>query len=303
MIVREATLDDVQDIVFVYLTNPDRPFDQPVEHLSIAERYSYGGPWMGVETCAIHLNNMLAWGYTPLVVEEEATVIAETEFYIGPDVPPLGRTLDISVLYVHTEWQRRGAGSLLMEAMIDRARGAGCDQITVNTGTGSQGFYRRFGFGHALDLQVIQCSVAALNGHSACEPCAPRAFEAQPEGTLWIGRFLSPAQKWREIVDQIERRDAILPRDAGRPVAVGMTSAVKGFTGFLVPGWGNPARAQVHCWAERPTREMVSSLLAEARHAGYSEAHLLCHPEVAEMVADVCGAQPAEAWPVWARKV
>jgi ribosomal protein S18 acetylase RimI-like enzyme len=303
MIVREATLDDVQDIVSVYLTNPDRPFDQPVEQLSIAERYSYGGPWMSVEPCAIHVNNMLAWGCTPLVVEEGSRVIAETEFYIGPDVPPLGRTLDISVLYVHTEWQRRGAGSLLMEAMIDRARGAGCDQITVNTGTGSQGFYRRFGFGHALDLQVIQFSVAALNGHSACEPCAPRAFEAQPEGTLWIGRFLSPAQKWREIVDQIERRDAILPRDAGRPAAIGISSTGKGFTGFLIPGWGNPARAQVYCWAKRPTREMVSSLLAEARHAGYSEAHLLCHAEVTEMVADVCGAEPAEMWPVWARKL
>lgn len=303
MIVREAMLDDVQDIVSVYLTNPDRPFDQPVERLSIAERYSYGGPWMSVETCAIHLNSMLAWGHTPLVVQEGSRVIAETEFYIGPDVPPLGRTLDISVLYVHTEWQRRGAGSLLMEAMIDRARGTGCDQITVNTGTESQGFYRRFGFGHALDLQVIRCDVATTNAFPDCEPYVPRAFEAQPEGALWIGRFLSPTQKWREIVDQIERRGAILPRDAGRPVAVGMTSAVKGFTGFLVPGWGNPARAQVYCWAEQVTEEMISVLLAWARHAGYGEAHLLCHPEVAEIVTESCGIEPVEPWPVWARRM
>jgi GNAT superfamily N-acetyltransferase len=303
MIVREATLDDVQDIVSVYLTNPDRPFDQPVKHLSIAERYSYGGPWMSVETCAIHLNNVLAWGHTPLVVEEGSRVVAETEFYIGRDVPPFGRTLDISVLYVHAEWQRRSAGSLLMEAMIDRARMAGCDRITVNTGPESQGFYRRFGFAHALDLQVIRCDVAPMNSPSVCELYVPRAFEAQPGGALWIGRFLSPAQKWREIVDAFERREAILPQDAGRPAPVGISSTGKGFTGFLIPGWGNPARARVHCWAERPTREMVSSLLAEARRAGYSEAHLLCHPEVVEMVADVCGAQPAEAWPVWARKV
>jgi GNAT superfamily N-acetyltransferase len=302
MIVREATLDDVQDIVSVYLTNPDRPFDRPVERLSIAERYSYGGPWMSVETCAIHLNNMLAWGHTPLVVEEGSRVIAETEFYVGPDVPPLGRTLDISVLYVHTEWQRRGAGSLLMEAMIDRARGAGCDQITVNTGTESQGFYRRFGFGHALDLQAIRCDIPSGTDRCTCEPYMPRAFQAQPEGTLWIGRFLSPTQKWREIVDKIERRDAILPRDAGRPAAVGMTSAVQGFTGFLVPEWGNPARADVYCWAERATGAIVSALLVQARQAGYSEACLLCHPEVVEMVTGSCGAEPVEAWPVWARR-
>jgi GNAT superfamily N-acetyltransferase len=303
MIVREATLDDVQEIVSVYVTNPDRPFDRPVQRLSLAECYSYGGPWMSVETCAIHLNNMLAWGYTPLVVDEGGRVIAETEFYVGPDVPPLGRTLDISVLYVHAARQRRGAGSMLVEAMIDRAGEAKCDRITVNTGPESQGFYRRFGFGHALDLQMIRCDVPGETDSCACEPYAPRAFEAQPGGTLWIGRTLSPAQKWREIVDQIERRDAILPRDAGRPMPVGISSSEKGFTGFLVPQWGNPARAQVYCWAERVTEEMVSALLARARQAGYSEAHMLCHPEVVEMVAGVCGARPAETWPVWARRV
>jgi GNAT superfamily N-acetyltransferase len=302
MIVREATLDDVQDIVAVHLTNPDRPFERPVERLSIAERCSYGGPWMSVETCAIHLNNMLAWGYAPLVVEEEGTVIAETEFYIGPDVPPLGRTLDISVLYVHVEWQRRSAGSLLMEAMMDRARDAGCDQITVNTGTESQGFYRRFGLDHALDLQTVRCEIPAEASERAGEPYAPRAFQAQPEGTLWIGRYLSPAQKWREIVDQIEQRDAILPRDAGRPTPVGVASPEEGWIGFLVPSWGHPARAQVYCWAEHVTREMVSALLARARQAGYREAHLLCHPEVVERVSGVCGTAPAETWPVWARR-
>lgn len=29
------------------------------------------------------------------------------------------------------------------------------------------------------------------------------------------------------------------------------------------------------------------------------EAHLLCHPEVVEMVAEVCGAEPGEEWPGW----
>jgi hypothetical protein len=84
---------------------------------------------------------------------------------------------------------------------------------------------------------------------------------------------------------------------------MGMASAAQRFAGFLVPSWGYPARAQVYCWAQRLTEEMISALLARARQAGYSEAHLLCHPEVVEMVADVCGAGPAEVWPVWARRV
>ena len=139
MIVREATLDDTQDIVGTHLTNPDRPFDRPIEELSVAERYSYGGPWMSVESCAIHLNNMLAWGYVPLVVEDEGKVIAEAEFYIGKDVPPLGTTLDISVLYVHSDFQRRGAGSLLVQEMISRAKREKCHYVTVSGGLGALG--------------------------------------------------------------------------------------------------------------------------------------------------------------------
>lgn len=84
MKVREASLDD---ITAVYLTNPDRPYDRPVESLSIVERIGYGGSWMSVESCAIHLNNMLAWGRAPLVVEDRGMVIAETEYYVGPDAP------------------------------------------------------------------------------------------------------------------------------------------------------------------------------------------------------------------------
>jgi len=45
---------------------------------------------MNIESGAIHLNNLLAWGFVPLVVEEKGKVIAEGEFYTGEDVPPLG---------------------------------------------------------------------------------------------------------------------------------------------------------------------------------------------------------------------
>ena len=235
MIVREATLDDTRDIVAVHLTNPDRPFDRPVESLSIAERIGHGGPWMSVESCAIHLNNLLAWGYAPLVVEDEGQVIAETEFYIGRDIPPLGTTLDISVLYVHLDFQRQGAGSLLMEEMIARARNAGCDHITVSGGVGSPEFYGRFGFSHALDLQVINRDVPLTTGPCARKPYVPGDFQAPPDGTLWIGRYLSPTQKWREIVDGIKKRDAVLSEHTDRPELIGTASRSDGVLGLCVP--------------------------------------------------------------------
>ena len=190
MIVREATLNDTQDIVAVHLTEPDRPFERPIESLSIAEVCGYGGPWMTIETCAIHLNNLLAWNHVPLVVEDRDRVIAEAEFYIGQDIPPFGRTLDVSVLFVHSAFQRQGAGSLLMEEMIRRARKSGCECATVSS-VGAPAFYRRFGFSPAFDLDVIDCDVPAVAGPCDCEPITPADFERQPDGTLWIGRFLS----------------------------------------------------------------------------------------------------------------
>ena len=211
VIVREATLDDTQDIVTVHLTSPDRPFDQPIEELSISERCDHGGPWMSVESCAIHLNSLLAWGYAPLVVESEGTVIAEAEFYIGRDVPPFGASLDISVLYVHSDWQRRGAGSLLMEEMIRRGTDSSCEYMTVSGGVGSPAFYSRFGFAPVFDLKIVDCDVPPLTSSCDWDLYVPRDLEGPPEGTLWIGRFLSPRQKWREIVDRMKRRDAILP--------------------------------------------------------------------------------------------
>ena len=258
---------------------------------------------MSVESCAIHLNNLLAWGYVPLVVEDEGKVIAEAEFYIGRDIRPFGTSLDISVLYVHSDSQRRGAGSLLMEEMISTAAKRGCDYMTVRPGVDSPGFYGRFGFSHVLDLEIVDCKVPPLTDSCACGLYVPGDFEKPPEGTLWIGRFLSPRQKWREIVDGLKRRDAMLPEHAERPEAVGIGSRSDGFLGFLVPEWGNPAKADVYCWSETLTSQIVSKLLAQAQVAGYSQACLLCHPEVAAMVGEVCQCSPCSSWPIWGKEL
>jgi len=303
LIVREATLDDTQEIVGIYLTNPGRPFDRPIEELSVAERYSYGGPWMSVESCAIHLNNMLAWGHVPLVVEDEGKVIAETEFYIGKDIPPLGTTLDISVLYVHSDFQRRGAGSLLVQEMISRAKREKCHYVTVSGGLGAPGFYARFGFSHILSLEAVDCNVPEEANVCTCVSYTPEDFEELPKRSLLIGRFLSPSQKWREIVDSMKRRDAILPERAEWPRPEGRYSESDEFLSFLVPGWKNRAEADVYCWSEELTPKIVSELLSHARLAGYKHACLLCHPEVAKLVGEVCKSTPHPSWQIWGKEL
>ncbi len=303
MIVREATLDDTEDIVEIHLTNPDRPFDKPAESLSIAERYSYGGSWMSVESGAIHLNNMLAWGHIPLVVEHEGKVIAEAEFYIGQDIEPLGNTLDISLLYVHSDFQRRGAGTLLVKEMISRAEKEKCNYITVSGGLGGPGFYARFGFCHILNLETVNCRIPQKTDAYTCTSYTPADFEKLPRGTLWIGRYLSPRQEWQDILDAIKKRKAILKERADWPQPDGRHSKSDGFLSFLVPEWGNKSKAGVYCWSEKLTPKIVSELLSHARFAGYSDACFLCHPKIAKMMGDICRSTPRPSWQICGKKL
>ena len=68
--VRLASLDDVPDIVKVYCSSVskwvrrigEKEIEVRYEDLTVDERWSHGGPWMSVETCAIHINYLLTHG-------------------------------------------------------------------------------------------------------------------------------------------------------------------------------------------------------------------------------------------------
>jgi GNAT superfamily N-acetyltransferase len=303
MKVREAWLDDAEDITAIYRTNPDRPYERPIEGLTIAERIGYGGDWMSVESCAIHLNNLLAWGCAPLVVEDEGKVIAETEYYMGPDVPPLDTTLDISVIFVHSDFQRRGAGTMLMEELIARAKRGHCQYVTVSGGLGAPGFYAHFGFEHLFDLQGVDCGILPGAATCNCRPFVPADFEKPPECPLWIGRFHNPFQEWQNVVNEMKKRDTILREHAGRPRSIGRISEKPRFLGLLSPTWPDPLRADVSCWAEALTGEVISEMLTHARTAGYVRAFLLCHPDVVPLVSGICGSASSDKWEIWGKKV
>ena len=52
----------------------------------------------------------------------------------------------ISMLFVQTAWQRRGAGTLLMDALRQDAKEAGVLRLTVNAAPDSAAFYEKCGF-------------------------------------------------------------------------------------------------------------------------------------------------------------
>ena len=56
---------------------------------------------------------------------------------------PDGRIGRMAVL---GEWRRRGVGTALLEALLERARKRSMRQVTLHAQTHAAGFYRRFGF-------------------------------------------------------------------------------------------------------------------------------------------------------------
>ncbi len=73
--IRLARLEDTAGVTAVHCSYTDKWTRAigaetdvvPYDSLSIAERWGFGGPWMSVETCAIHLNHMLLKRHYPMV--------------------------------------------------------------------------------------------------------------------------------------------------------------------------------------------------------------------------------------------
>ncbi|MDK2464038.1 MAG: GNAT family N-acetyltransferase, partial [Candidatus Korarchaeota archaeon] len=69
-----------------------------------------GGPWMSVETCAIHVNNLLTQGQIPLVALEGDRVLGEVELILGDEGGRRGLVAHLSVIEVHRDFRGRGVG-------------------------------------------------------------------------------------------------------------------------------------------------------------------------------------------------
>lgn len=88
--IRVASIDDVEGIVQVHCSGIDRwvrhtnagAVEVNYDDLSVAERFRHSDPWMSVETCAIHLNNLLTNGQYPLIAELNGRIVGEVEIYV-----------------------------------------------------------------------------------------------------------------------------------------------------------------------------------------------------------------------------
>ena len=183
MIIRKATLDDVKAIVEVHTAGEDIGG-------SLLERYSSGGPWMSLETLAIHLNNLLLDGQLVAVAELDGKIVGEAEVLFSKE--PIGgeikKIAHVDVIEVHPDYRGMGIGRALIEFAEDVAREEGAELMTAQPDKSALGFYGRLGFNVTLFRGTVVSIPAVGDGQVSVSSFTWRDIETLE---LVAGRFQS----------------------------------------------------------------------------------------------------------------
>ncbi len=183
MRIRLATLNDVEEIVSLHTAG---------ERLNgnLYERYTRGGPWMSVETCAIHLNNLLIDDQLVAVAELGGKIAGEIEVLFSEE--PVGGRLrkigHVDVIEVHPDYRGRGIGRLLIGFVEEIAKERKVEMLTVQPDEDAEGFYRKLGFDAELFTGTTVWVPA--RGGGTVEPSA-FGWEDVKNLDLVAGRFQS----------------------------------------------------------------------------------------------------------------
>ncbi|MHB9033749.1 MAG: GNAT family N-acetyltransferase, partial [Anaerolineae bacterium] len=273
MEIRPATLDDVVAITEVHKGDVpewtkgfgDDSAPASYEELSVFERYMACGPWMSVETCAIHVNQLLLHDLPPIVVVVDGEVVAEAEFYIGDEGVPYGKTLDISVLYVHPKAQGQGVGGALLTYLVDRAERKECRNVTVVPGP--RGFYAHFGFSEINERPHLLVTARKSPLEYTIEDIdVETPWKVVAGVPMPLGRYTSSRQEWErhkmityhlpELAHCLHRRIHIKTRISDAVAILGQHSP---FDDALV----------AHAWtANMPINDLVAILRNECFRSG-----------------------------------
>jgi len=192
MRIRKATLDDVEGIVEVHTARED------LSGLSVEERYLRGGPWMSIETLAIHLNDILLDNQLIAVAEINGKIIGEVEvlFSEEPVRGELRRIAHVDVIEVHPDYRGMGVGSALMEFVEDVAVERGAELLTVQPDKEAEGFYGKLGFDELLyDGLLVEIPTANF-GPAGVTPLRFFPWETVKSLQLVAGHVQSSYDMW-----------------------------------------------------------------------------------------------------------
>jgi len=285
--VRMATLDDVEGITEVHCSDVDKWFkwirgekvQARYEELSVGERYRHGGPWMSIETCAIHINYVLTSGQYPLVAELEGKIVGELELYIGEERGDLGKTAFIDILEVHKDYRKRGVGRALINTARMIAIKENCSTLTVWPDKRVIPFYRKCGLNKTA-YNIAQIIVDTRNVPKPRKTYSIQEFPNKyPVRSLWLvsPRIYSSFAAW------LKSRWNYALNEARTTVYSGFIPELQ--AAFILESyWMRREEATAWLWIESKDniRDVLSWLCQETSKMGYKKLRLLVERQVYE---------------------
>ena len=274
MLIRQATLDDTQQIVALFsgrvpvwqrLGERGQVEDLPYDALTIYERWLHGGAWMSLETGAIWLSHVLSGNGLAYVMDADGQVLAYAEAFLNRELTPMGAHLHLAEVLVDDRCADE-AHHTLADAILGDARGAGKLSVAhPNYDADAATYYRKY-FGASEAFRLTRYAINAQIGQSFYKS---QEFD-KPDGSLiddWamaIGRWSSPRALWEsEWIEHWSGIPQIIKRSKHRHfINASGHEALVCFHQQLY----NERSADVYCWSPR---HLSTQLLVAIRDMGH----------------------------------
>jgi hypothetical protein len=288
--IRPARLDDTQAIgalfqqqipIWQRVTPNGHVENLPYESLTIYERWTHGGPWMSIETGAIHLSRLLRGAGMSLLAEASGQIEAYAEIYPGEEPAPFGTHLHIGKLIYR---QDINSAKALLRALIDLAQ-ANRSKLTVSLSSGEESndaLYRDLRLQtlttvqrHHLPARTGQGFYKVNEHHSSST--------AQIEGwQMPVGRLESARQQWEELWPRVWD---VMPEIAARQTHRLYFSA-SGHEAFVCCQQQlNPRSADLYVWSSRTlSPQLLIAIRDWAHREHYRTLSCIVTPEVTKVL-------------------
>lgn len=272
--VRPATLDDTQAISALFrshitawqrLTARGQVEDVPYEALTIYERWLHGGPWMSVETGALHLSHLLRGAGVPIVTDVNGQVRAYSEAYRGVEPEPFGDHLHIASLAVAAGDHSLKDG--MMAHWLEQAAALRCQHVTAASAandTEAQTLYERHGL-HSLS-PIQRFSLPARTGqvfykatdHSSANPAHINGW------FMHVGRLTNARQQWETLWPRTWH--ALPELRSQRAHRLHFSVAGQEALVYCQEQLYAPRSADIYCWTPKPFSSQVLTAIRDWAH-------------------------------------
>jgi hypothetical protein len=261
--VRLATLSDTLPIVALYrqqwVPAPDMP---SYDELTLFERWQEGGSQFSVETCAVHINRLLAGVGTPLVAERDGEIIGYAEVYESFEPQPFGHHLYIAQLVA----PEATAAEALIRYIVEMARLMKCERVTAAPAQADDSIYFEF---QPLRT-VVNVKIQTQEGRAFYQSSdlTDRSAEQIKGWTMPFGRYTSSRQEW----DKVLLHEWV----AGIPELINQKSTHSRLTVtgqnaiIMLREAEHPGEVAVACWA---VRSLSNPLLAAIRDYAFRDGY------------------------------